>query len=156
MAAMTIIKSVRHVMTIFILSTKLFTGEPCGSVKKRERKVSDEQEGSAGGRDFLGILATKILDLPDWLIQIAFGICLAYAFSTAMVVIFVGVPVSVVLGGIAMLIARIFVSWDSALLPGMITAGVVGSLFVLVAIVAIMGALNEGLKEASAPIKPEK
>jgi len=104
---------------------------------------------------FLGILATKVLDLPDFLIQIAFGVCLAYAFGTAMVVVFVGALVSAIFGGAAMLIARIFVSWDSALLPGLITAGIVGALFLLVAIVAVIGALSDGLEE-KAPAKPEK
>lgn len=105
---------------------------------------------------FLGILAIKVLGLPDLLISIIFGICLAYAFGTAMVVVFVGALVSAIFGGAAMLIARIFVSWDSALLPGMITAGIVGALFALVAIVAIISALSDGLEEKVSPAKPEK
>lgn len=105
---------------------------------------------------FLGILATKIFDLPDFLIQIVFGICLAYAFSTAMVVIFVGALVSALFGGAAMLIARIFVGWESTILPGLITAGIVGALFLLVAFVVIMAGLKDGLKEEVLPAKQEK
>lgn len=105
---------------------------------------------------FLGVLAIKILDLPDVVIGAIFGACLVYAFGTAMVVLFVGVLVSAILGGAAMLIARIFVGWESTILPGLITAGIVGALFALVAIVAVMVALGEGLKEEAPSTKPEK
>ncbi|MEK7508360.1 MAG: hypothetical protein AAB568_00715 [Patescibacteria group bacterium] len=104
---------------------------------------------------FLGILAVQILGLPDWLIGAIFGACLVYAFGTAMVVLFVGALVSAIFGGAAMLIARIFVGWESTILPGLITAGIVGALFALVAIVFMMGALSDGLEE-KASAKPEK